>query len=139
MPSQEDLDRRYMKMAKISAESSKASRKKVGAIIVKDNKIISEGYNGTPTGMDNNCENDEGDTFWYVLHAESNAIAKLAYHGGVGCKNSTLYCTVSPCKNCSKLIIQSGIIRVVYLEKYRDLDGIEFLKEYGISVLQISI
>jgi dCMP deaminase len=115
---------------------SYAKRKQVGAVIVKDNTIISDGYNGTPVGFDNNCEDDLGKTHWYVLHAEANAITKLA-KSNVSCSDSTLYITLSPCKECSKLIIQSGIKKVVYLEKYKDTTGLDFLGNFNVECIQI--
>lgn len=127
----------YMKMAQVWAENSHSKRNKVGAIVVKDNAIISDGFNGTPTGMDNTCEDSNGVTLWHVIHAESNALMKLA-KGNNSSIGSTLYVTLSPCKECSKLIIQSGIKRVVYLEEYRDSSGISFLQQNGIAVEKIT-
>lgn len=118
------------------ASMSYAKRKQVGAVIVRDNTIISDGYNGTPVGFDNNCEDSEGKTHWYVLHAEANAITKMA-RNNTSCDGSTLYITLSPCKECSKLIIQSGIKRVVYKEKYRDTSGLDFLGNFKIECIQI--
>lgn len=112
---------------------SHCKRKQVGSLIVKDNMIISDGYNGTPSGYTNACEDDLGDTHWYVLHAEANAILKVA-KSTQSADGATLYITLSPCKECSKLIIQSGIKRVVYLHQYKDTSGIDFLAEYGIAV-----
>ncbi|HLU87653.1 MAG TPA: dCMP deaminase family protein [Taishania sp.] len=129
-------DLAYLKMAKTWSQLSHCKRKKVGAIIVKDDMIISDGYNGTPSGFDNCCENQAGETHWYVLHAEANAILKVAKSTNV-CKNATLYLTLSPCKDCSKLILQSGISRVVYAMDYKDTSGVEFLKSAGINVEQI--
>ena len=117
---------------------SHCERKKVGAIIVKNKMIISDGFNGTPSGFDNNCEDENGDTNWYVLHAEANAILKVAA-STQSCKGATLYITLSPCKNCSKLIHQAGIVRVVYSTAYKDLSGVEFLQKAGIEVSQIEI
>jgi dCMP deaminase len=108
----------------------------VGAIIVKDSIIISDGYNGTPAGFDNCCENEEGNTHWYVLHAEANAILKVARSSN-NCKDATLYLTHSPCKDCSKLVLQSGITRLVYQEAYKDTSGIDFLKNAGLEVVQL--
>ena len=150
MPSQQLLDTTYMKMARCWATLSKAKRKQVGCLIVKDGAIISDGYNGTPSGFDNACEWKEQlgnypdgtlkDSIEYklvtkpeVLHAESNAISKLA-KSTQSSKNSTLYSTCSPCLGCAKLIIQSGIVRVVYGEKYRNDDGLDLLKKAGIEV-----
>lgn len=125
-------------MAQVWAENSHSTRNKVGALVVKDNVIISDGFNGTPTGMDNGCEDSNGNTHWYVIHAESNALMKLAKNSGSSI-GSTLYVTLSPCKECSKLILQSGIKRVVYLDDYRDSSGIDFLKSQGLLVEKISI
>ncbi len=123
-------------MRKSGGQLSYCQRKKVGAIIVKDKMIISDGYNGTPSGFENCCEDDEGKTKWYVLHAEANAILKVA-KSTQSCDNATLYITMSPCKDCSKLIHQSGIVRVVYQNSYKDLAGIDFLKRAGVEVVQI--
>ena len=112
-------------------------RKQVGALIVKDHMIISDGYNGTPSGYTNSCEDDRGETHWYVLHAEANAILKVA-KSTQSAQNATLYITLSPCKECSKLIIQAGIKRVVYYNKYKDTSGIDFLAEYGIDVCRVT-
>jgi len=128
----------YLKMAKEWSELSHCERKKVGALIVKNGMIISDGYNGTPSGYDNCCENDNWETHWYTIHAEANAILKCARHGH-SCDGSTLYQTHSPCKECSKLILQSGITRLVYIEDYKDLEGVEFLKNSGIKVEKIEI
>lgn len=127
----------YLKMATEWSNNSCCSRRKVGALIVKDQMIISDGYNGTPSGYPNNCEDLNGDTHWYVLHAEANAITKLAKNGSNGADGSTLYVTLSPCKDCSKLIIQSGIKRVIYKEEYRDTTGLTILKEFGIPVIKL--
>ncbi len=129
-------DKAYLRMALEWGKLSQCTRKKVGAIIVKDNIIISDGFNGTPTGFDNSCETSEGDTHWYVLHAEANAILKLARSNNCG-KNSTLYITLSPCRECSKLILQAGIKRVVYINSYKDTSGLDFLITAGIEVNQI--
>lgn len=129
-------DKLFLNVAKEFSEMSYAKRKKVGAVIVKDNSIISDGYNGTPAGYSNQCEDDEGLTHWYVLHAEANAILKLST-STQSCKDSTLYITLSPCKECSKLIIQSGIKKVIYREKYRDTSGIDFLGNFNIECVQI--
>ena len=131
-------DLAYLKMAKSWAELSHCSRKKVGALIVKDDMIISDGYNGTPSGFDNCCENDNGDTHWFVLHAEANAILKVSKSTN-NSKGATLYLTLSPCKECSKLILQAGINRVVYSMDYKDESGVSFLKSAGIDVVQIQI
>ena len=141
MPSQIDLDRTYLEMAQIWANLSKARRKKVGCLIVKDGAIISDGYNGTPCGFDNNCEYKDPKSFEddlitkpEVLHAESNAITKLA-KSTQSSQGSTMYITISPCLECSKLIIQSGIKKVVYLNNYRNLDGVNLLLKAEIQVL----
>jgi dCMP deaminase len=130
---QELLDKRYLRMSAIWAENSYCTRRKVGAIIVKNKMIISDGYNGTPSGFENICEDDEGRTKPYVLHAEANAITKVAKSGNSS-DGSTLYVTASPCIECAKLIIQAGIRRVVYSELYRCRDGIELLQKAGIQV-----
>ena len=126
-------DKAYLRMASEWAKLSYCERRQVGAIIVKDRMIISDGYNGTPTGYENICEDDEGYTKWYVLHAEANAILKVAA-STQSCNGATLYITLSPCKNCSKLIFQAGITRVVYSTAYKDLSGVEFLEKSGIEV-----
>lgn len=123
-------------MAREWGKLSHCKRKQVGAIIVKDRMIISDGFNGTPSGFDNSCEDDEGLTKWYVLHAEANAILKVAA-STQSSKNATLYITLSPCKECSKLIHQAGIIRVVYQNKYKDDSGLEFLKKAGVQIEHI--
>lgn len=128
-----NLDERYLRMAEIWAENSYCKRRQVGALIVKNKMIISDGYNGTPSGFENNCEEDN-QTKPYVLHAEANAITKVAKYGNSS-DGATLYVTASPCIECAKLIIQSGIIRVVYLENYRCNDGVNLLKRAGINVL----
>ena len=140
MPQNKQLkyDKAYLRMAREWAKLSYCDRRQVGAIIVKDRMIISDGYNGTPTGFENICEDDEGYTKWYVLHAEANAILKVAA-STQSCKGATLYITLSPCKNCSKLIHQAGIVRVVYSIAYKDLSGVEFLQKAGIEVAQIEI
>lgn len=129
-------DAAYLRIAKEWGKLSHCKRKQVGALIVKDRMIISDGYNGTPTGFENYCEDDEGYTKWYVLHAEANAILKVAA-STQSCKGATLYITLSPCKECSKLIHQAGIIRVVYCEHYKDQSGLEFMKKAGIELQQI--
>jgi dCMP deaminase len=133
---QNRYDYAYLKLALEWSNLSYCSRKKVGALIVKDNMIISDGYNGTPTGFENSCENNEGETHWYVLHAEANAILKTA-KSNHNCSGATLYLTLSPCKECSKLIHQSGIKRLVYMRKYKDAAGIEFLKEAGVEIREV--
>lgn len=139
---QERLDKYYIKVAQVCAKNSYAIKLKVGAIIVKDNQIISDGFNGTPSGFENKCEtfNIDGDlcTLPYVLHAESNAILKCAKYGK-STKDSTLYITHSPCIDCAKLIIQAGIIRVVYLEDYKNSDGIDLLKNVDIKVEKLDL
>ena len=133
---QNRYDKAYLRLALSWAQLSHCARKKVGAIIVKDSIIISDGYNGTPAGFDNCCENEEGNTHWYVLHAEANAILKVARSSN-NCKDATLYLTHSPCKDCSKLVLQSGITRLVYQEAYKDTSGIDFLKSAGLEVVQL--
>lgn len=133
---QEKLDYRYLRMAKIWAENSYCKRRQVGALVVKDKMIISDGYNGTPSGFENLCEDANNVTHPYVLHAEANAITKLARSNN-NSDGSTLYVTASPCIECSKLIIQSGIKRVVYGEKYRLEDGINLMKKAGIEVIYL--
>jgi len=123
-------------MAETWGKLSYCKRRQVGAIIVKNRMIISDGYNGTPTGFENVCEDEENYTKWYVLHAEANAILKVA-SSTQSCDGATLYVTLSPCRECSKLIHQSGISRVVYSEAYKDLSGVEFLKKAGVTVNQI--
>ena len=133
---QETIDRRYLRMARIWAENSYCERRKVGAIIVKDQMIISDGYNGTPSGFENVCEDENGITKPYVLHAEANAISKVARSNNSS-EGSTLYITASPCLECAKLIIQAGIKRVVFNELYRITDGIDLIKRAGIECVQI--
>jgi len=137
MDKKELLDRRYLRMATIWAENSYCKRRKVGAILVKDQMIISDGFNGTPAGFENVCEDEEtGLTKAYVLHAEANAITKVARSNNSS-EGSTLYCTASPCVECSKLIIQAGIRRVVFNELYRIADGIELLNRAGVECVHI--
>ncbi|EFK37191.1 dCMP deaminase family protein [Chryseobacterium sp. NRRL B-14859] len=131
------FDKAYLKMAQEWAKLSYCKRKQVGALIVKDRMIISDGYNGTPSGFENCCEDEEGKTHWYVLHAEANAILKLAA-STQSAKGATLYLTLSPCKECSKLILQAGITRLVYINEYSDDDGISFLRNHNIEIEQIS-
>lgn len=134
---QRNLDWRYMRMAEIWAENSYCQRRKVGALIVKDKMIISDGYNGTPAGFENICEDDEsGLTKPYVLHAEANAITKIARSGNCS-DGATLYVTTSPCIECSKLIIQAGIKRVVYHDKYRVTDGLDLLQRAGVETVHL--
>lgn len=132
-----DLDLRYIRMAKIWAENSYCKRRQVGAIIVKDKMIISDGYNGTPSGFENICEDENGLTKPYVLHAEANAITKIARSGN-NSDGATLYVTSSPCIECAKLIIQAGIKRVVYSEAYRLNDGVKLLERAGIEVISVN-
>jgi len=131
------FDKAYLKMAQEWAKLSYCKRKQVGALIVKDRMIISDGYNGTPSGFENCCEDEEGKTHWYVLHAEANAILKLAA-STQSAHGATLYLTLSPCKECSKLILQAGITRLVYINEYSDDDGIAFLRNHNIEIEQIS-
>ena len=132
-----DKDKTYMKMTLEWAKQSYCQRAKVGALIVKDNMIISDGYNGTPSGFENSCEIGN-ETKWEVLHAEANAILKCAKHG-TSCSGATLYLSMSPCKNCSKLIHQAGIKRVVYLDSYSDNSGVYFLESAGVKVEKIEL
>lgn len=132
------LDKRYMRMARIWAENSYCERRKVGALLVKNKMIISDGFNGTPSGFENQCEDENNASKPYVLHAEANAITKVARSNNSS-ENSTLYVTASPCIECAKLIIQAGIVRVVYGEKYRVLDGVELLERAGIEVFYLEI
>ena len=133
---QRKFDRAYMRMAAVWAELSHCNRKKVGALIVKDRKIISDGYNGTPTGFENACEDENNQTKWYVLHAEANAILKIAA-STQSCEGATLYVTMSPCRECSKLIHQAGIRRVVYRHGYSDTEGLDFLRSAGVEIEQL--
>ncbi|CAM3726332.1 dCMP deaminase family protein [Flavobacterium gelidilacus] len=129
----EKYDKAYLRIAKEWGQLSYCNRKKVGAIIVRDKMIISDGYNGTPSGFENCCEDEENNTKWYVLHAEANAISKVA-RSTQSCEGATLYITLSPCKDCSKLIHQSGIKRVVYHQEYKDCSGLDFLRKAGVEV-----
>ena len=131
-------DKAYLRMAREWAKLSYCQRKQVGAIIVKDRMIISDGYNGTPTGFENFCEDDEGYTKWYVLHAEANAILKVAA-STQSSKGATLYITLSPCQNWCKLIHRAGIILFVYSKAYKDLSGVKFLEQAGIEVAHVEI
>lgn len=133
---QKKYDIAYLKMAKEWAKLSYCHRRQVGALIVKDKMIISDGYNGTPTGFENVCEDEENNTKWYVLHAEANAIMKVAA-STQSCEGATLYITLSPCRECSKLIFQSGIKRLVYIVEYKDKTGIDFLKKSGLEIVHI--
>lgn len=134
---QHQLDSRYMRMARIWAENSYCIRRQVGALIVKDKMIISDGYNGTPSGFENICEDEAGLTKPYVLHAEANAITKVAKSAN-NCEGATLYITASPCIECSKLIIQAGIKRVVYSDDYHKSEGLDLLRRVGIEITQIT-
>lgn len=136
MDKQKKRDYLYMRMAKTWSENSYCERRQVGAILVKDNMIISDGYNGTPSGFENKCEDDNNVSKPYVLHAEANAITKIARSHNSS-EGATLYVTTSPCMECSKLIIQAGIKRVVYSEEYRICDGLDILRRAGIEVLKI--
>jgi len=131
-------DKAYLRMALEWARLSYCKRKQVGAILVKDRMIISDGYNGTPSGFKNCCEDENDNTEWYVLHAEANAILKCAA-STQSTKDATLYITMSPCKDCSKLVLQSGIKRVVYIEKYKDHSGLDFLERAGIEIEHITL
>ncbi|MGA8853255.1 MAG: dCMP deaminase family protein [Christiangramia sp.] len=130
------FDKAYLRIAREWSKLSHCNRKQVGALIVKDRMIISDGYNGTPSGFENFCEDEEGYTKWYVLHAEANAILKVA-GSTQSCKDATLYITMSPCKECSKLIHQSGISRLVYNIDYKDNSGLEFLEKAGVELEHI--
>ena len=132
------FDANYLRMAKVWASNSYCKRRQVGALLVKDNMIISDGYNGTPSGFENICEDENGVTKPYVLHAEANAITKVAQSGN-SAAGATLYVTASPCMECSKLIIQSGIKRVVYSEEYRLDDGIKLLRRAGVEVEKLDV
>lgn len=138
MDKQQELDKRYLRMATIWSENSYCERRKVGALIVKDKMIISDGYNGTPSGFENVCEDDNNVTKPYVLHAEANAITKIARSSN-NSDGATLYVTDSPCIECSKLIIQAGIKRVIYSREYRLSDGIDLLRKAGIEVTFLPI
>ena len=134
---QKKYDIAYLRMAREWAKLSYCQRKQVGALIVKDRMIISDGYNGTPSGFENICEDENGLTKWYVLHAEANAILKVAASTH-NCKGATLYITLSPCRECSKLIHQAGIKRLVYITKYSDDTGLKFLQTAGVTIEQIT-
>lgn len=131
------FDKAYLRMASEWSKLSHCRRKQVGALIVKDRMIISDGYNGTPSGFDNTCEDETGKTHWFVLHAEANAILKLA-GSTQSAKDSTLYLTLSPCRECSKLVLQAGIKRLVYIDEYSDGEGISFLRNHGIEIQKIA-
>ena len=135
---QKKYDKAYLRIASEWSKLSYCKRKQVGAIIVRDRMIISDGYNGTPSGFENCCEDEENLTKWYVLHAEANAILKVA-RSTQSCEGATLYITLSPCKDCSKLIHQSGIKRVVYLEEYKDTSGVDFLRKAGVEAEHLQV
>jgi len=135
---QERYDRTYLKMAAEWSKLSHCERKKVGALIVKDKMIISDGYNGTPSGFDNCCEDENNNTKWHVLHAEANAILKVA-SSTQSCKGATLYITLSPCKQCSKLIHQAGFARLVFDNKYKDTSGLDFLKKTDVELIHLPL
>jgi dCMP deaminase len=128
-------DRAYLRMALEWGKLSHCTRKQVGALIVRDGMIISDGYNGTPSGFPNDCEDENGETQWYVLHAEANAILKVA-KSTQSAAGATLYLTLSPCKECSKLVLQSGIKRLVFINPYKDLSGVDFLRNAGVEIVQ---
>lgn len=138
MDKKDTLDHRYLRMALIWAENSYCTRRQVGALIVKDKMIISDGFNGTPSGFENVCEDDEGNTIPYVLHAEANAITKIARSGN-NSDGATLYVTDEPCIECSKLIIQAGIRRVVYAREYRLHEGLDLLKRANVEVVHLPL
>ena len=138
MNKQAQYDRAYLTMAKTWGDLSYCERKKVGALIVKDRMIISDGYNGTPSGFENVCEDEDHYTKWYVLHAEANAILKVA-SSTQSCQGATLYITLSPCKDCSKLILQAGIVRVVYANAYKDDAGLKFLEASNIELTYLPL
>ena len=138
MDKKDTLDHRYLRMALIWAENSYCTRRQVGALIVKDKMIISDGFNGTPSGFENVCEDDEGNTIPYVLHAEANAITKIARSGN-NSDGATLYVTDEPCIECSKLIIQAGIRRVVYAREYRLHEGLDLLKRASVEVVHLPL
>jgi len=135
---QKQFDKHYLEMAQIWAKNSYCKRRQVGALIVKDKMIISDGFNGTPSGFENICEDENGKTKDYVLHAEANAITKIAKSGN-NSQNATLYITASPCIECAKLIIQAGIIRVLYIDEYQKEDGINLLKKANIEVIKFNL
>ena len=135
---QNRLDKRYLEMANIWSQNSYCKRRKVGALLVKDKMVISDGYNGTPSGFENKCEDENGNSFSYVMHAEANAITKIAKSSNSS-EGATLYATSAPCIECAKLIIQAGIIRVVYSEMYRCDDGKRLLEQAGVEMVYIPI
>lgn len=134
---QRRYDVAYLKMAKEWAKLSHCQRKQVGALLVKDGMIISDGYNGTPSGFPNGCEDEDGQTRWYVLHAEANAITKVARSSN-SAQGSTLYITLSPCKDCAKMILQAGIQRLVYSTAYKDTSGLDFLRKAGVECVEMN-
>ena len=134
---QDRYDRAYLRLAKEWAKLSHCKRKQVGAIIVKNSTIIADGFNGTPTGFENECEDEKGETKWYVLHAEANAILKVARSSNKA-NGATLYLTNSPCKECSKLVLQAGIKRLVFIDRYKDHSGLDFLEKAGLEITKIS-
>ena len=138
MDKKDTLDHRYLRMALIWAENSYCIRRQVGALIVKDKMIISDGFNGTPSGFENMCEDEDGNTIPYVLHAEANAITKIA-RSGHNSDGATLYVTDEPCIECSKLIIQAGIRRVVYAREYRLHEGLDLLKRANVEVIHLPL
>ena len=138
MSKQEKYDRAYLRMAIEWSKLSHCERRKVGSLIVKGRMIISDGYNGTPTGFENYCEDEEGYTKWYVLHAEANAILKVA-SSNHSCEGASLYLTLSPCKDCSKLINQAGIKRLIYIEEYKDRSGLDFLEKAGVEIVKVDL
>lgn len=138
MSRQNKFDQAYMRIALEWSKLSQAKRKQVGCLIVKNNSIIADGFNGTPSGMDNECEGPDGKTLWYVLHAEANALSKIM-KSTQSSDSATLYTTLSPCKECSKLILQSGIKRVVYLDDYKCDAGIDFLRGNGVEIEKIEL
>ena len=135
---QERYDKAYLRMALEWGKLSHCKRKQVGALIVKDRMIISDGFNGTPTGFENPCEDEDNYTKWYVLHAEANAILKVA-GSPASAQGATLYLTLSPCKECSKLVHQAGIRRLVYINKYKDDSGLRFLEKAGVKTEQLAV
>ncbi len=137
MAKQERFDKAYLRMAREWSKLSHCERKKVGALIVSGRRIISDGFNGTPSGMENCCEDENGNTKWSVLHAEANAILKVASSTNSS-EGATLYLTLSPCKDCSKLIHQSGIKRLVYIDEYKNTEGLDFLRKVGVEIIKIN-
>lgn len=138
MSKQLRLDKSYLRIAQVWAENSQCERKKVGCVMIKNQTIVADGYNGTPSGFDNTCQDATGKTFPYVLHAEANAITKVAKSNNSS-DGATLYITINPCVECAKLIIQAGIVRVVYADFYKNYDGLLLLEQSGVEVEQIKI